>query len=94
MKSQLEQHVRSALHTKNKQLSSALNTDAAISDLKKRILQGYAQLDGVRDHPTVKFQIPDFRSFFGKVLQATYSRAVKHFENIICLSALKKPWKA
>jgi hypothetical protein len=32
---------------------SALNTDAAIFDLKKRILQGYVQLDGVCKHPLV-----------------------------------------
>jgi hypothetical protein len=40
MKSQLEQHVRSALHKKNKQFqffeeASTLNIDAAIFDLKK-----------------------------------------------------------
>jgi hypothetical protein len=32
---------------------SALNTDAAIFDLKKRILQGYVQLDGVHEHPVI-----------------------------------------
>jgi hypothetical protein len=33
--------------------ASALNAGAAISNLKKRILQGYLQLDGVREHPLV-----------------------------------------
>jgi hypothetical protein len=33
--------------------ASALNTDAAIVDLKKRILEGHEQLDGVREHPLV-----------------------------------------
>jgi hypothetical protein len=32
---------------------SALNKDAAIFDLKKRILQGYVQLDYVHEHPQV-----------------------------------------
>jgi hypothetical protein len=31
--------------------ASALNTDEAILDRKKRIRQGYVQLDGVRQHP-------------------------------------------
>jgi hypothetical protein len=31
----------------------ALNTDAAIFDLKKRILQGYVRLGGVHEHPLV-----------------------------------------
>jgi hypothetical protein len=35
------------------EVAGALNTDAAIFDLKKRILQGYVQLDGVREHPQV-----------------------------------------
>jgi hypothetical protein len=30
--------------------ASALNTDAAILDIMKQILQGYVQLDGVREH--------------------------------------------
>jgi hypothetical protein len=30
---------------------SALNTDAAIFDLKEQIFQGYVQLEGVQDHP-------------------------------------------
>jgi hypothetical protein len=33
--------------------ASVLNKDAAIFDLRKRILQGYVQLDGVREHPLV-----------------------------------------
>jgi hypothetical protein len=33
--------------------ANALNADSAISDIKKRILQGYMQLDGVREHPLV-----------------------------------------
>jgi hypothetical protein len=33
--------------------ASALNTDAAVFDLRKRILQGYVQLDGIRVHPLV-----------------------------------------
>jgi hypothetical protein len=33
--------------------ASALNTDVAIFDVKKRIYQGYLQLDGVRLHPLV-----------------------------------------
>jgi hypothetical protein len=33
--------------------AGALNTDAAIFSLKKRILQGYMQLDGVREDPLV-----------------------------------------
>jgi hypothetical protein len=30
--------------------ASALNTEAAIINFEKRILQGYVQLDGVREH--------------------------------------------
>jgi hypothetical protein len=33
--------------------ASALNRDTAIFDLKKRILQGYVELDGVRQHSLV-----------------------------------------
>jgi hypothetical protein len=32
---------------------SALNTDAAIFDIKKQVPQGYMQLDDVREHPLV-----------------------------------------
>jgi hypothetical protein len=57
MKSQLEQQVRSALYAKNKQLSSSkkqvLLTHMQHMHLKKRIFQGYVQLDGVREHPLV-----------------------------------------
>jgi hypothetical protein len=59
MKSQLDRRVRSALHTQNKQLTdffgeaSPLNIDAATFDLKKQTLQGYLQLDDVREHPLV-----------------------------------------
>jgi hypothetical protein len=33
--------------------ASALNTDAAIFDLKKRTLLGYVHSDGVHEHPLV-----------------------------------------
>jgi hypothetical protein len=33
--------------------ASVLNTEAAVFALKKRIRQGYVQLDGVRQHPLV-----------------------------------------
>jgi hypothetical protein len=33
--------------------ANAINTNAPIFDLKKRILQGCVQLDGVRKHPLV-----------------------------------------
>jgi hypothetical protein len=33
--------------------ASVFDTGAAIFDLKKRILQGYVQLDGVRENPMV-----------------------------------------
>jgi hypothetical protein len=46
--------------------ASALDTDAAIFGLKKRILQGYVQLDGVREHLRFKLHLLEFRSFLGK----------------------------
>jgi hypothetical protein len=36
-----------------KEEASALNTDAAIFDLEKLILQGYVQLDCACEHPQV-----------------------------------------
>jgi hypothetical protein len=33
--------------------ASSLNTEAAVIDFEKRILQGYVHLDGVREHPQV-----------------------------------------
>jgi hypothetical protein len=33
--------------------ASALDTEAAVFDLKKRIHQGYVQLDGAHEHPLV-----------------------------------------
>jgi hypothetical protein len=56
--------------------ASALNRDAAIFDLKKRILQGYVLLDGVLEHPVVEIPNARVSVFFGKLLEATYSRAV------------------
>jgi hypothetical protein len=56
MKSRLVQHVQNALHTMKKQLvlkRSALKIDAPTFDLKKQVLQGYVQFDGVREHPLV-----------------------------------------
>jgi hypothetical protein len=55
---------------------SALNTDAAIFDLKKQILHGYVQLDAVHEYPLVETQNARISVLFGKVLQATYSRPV------------------
>jgi hypothetical protein len=68
--------------------TSALNTDAAFFDLKKQILQGYVQLDGVCEHLLVQTPNARISVLFGKVLQATHSTH-QHFENIICLSAMK-----
>jgi hypothetical protein len=33
--------------------ASALNTDAAVFELKKWILERYVQLDGVHEHPKI-----------------------------------------
>jgi hypothetical protein len=52
--------------------ASALNIDAAIFDLKKKIFQGYVQLDGVNEYPRSKIQMPEFRFF----LENYYKRHV------------------
>jgi hypothetical protein len=55
--------------------ASALNTNAAIFDLKKWVLQEYVQLDVSANIPWFKLQMPKFRSFL-EVLQTTYARSV------------------
>jgi hypothetical protein len=72
--------------------ASALNTDAAILDLKKRILQGYVQLDGAREHPWFKLQIPEFRSFLEKYCKQhipDQSKLRKHYLPICCEETLE-----
>jgi hypothetical protein len=52
--------------------ANALNTDAVIFGLKKRLLQGHVQLDDALVYiPNARISV-----LFGKVLQATYSRLV------------------
>jgi hypothetical protein len=46
--------------------AGALNTDVAIFDCKKQILEGYMQLDGVRTSLGKNLQMPEFRSFLEK----------------------------
>jgi hypothetical protein len=73
--------------------ASALNTDAAFFDLKKRILQGYVQLYGVREHQTgLNSTCPNFGPFW-KSTASNIFQTSQHFKNMICLSAMKKPWQ-
>jgi hypothetical protein len=46
--------------------ASAFNTEAAVFDLKKRILQGHVELDGVRKHPDLNSKCPNFIPFLEK----------------------------
>jgi hypothetical protein len=72
--------------------ASALNTDSAIFDLKKRILQEYVQLDVSANILWFELQTPEFRSFLEKYCKQHIPDQSTFIENIICLSAMKKPW--
>jgi hypothetical protein len=59
--------------------ASALNINAAIFDLKKQILQGYVQLDGLRKHPldlTPNFG-PFWKSTANNIFQS--SQTLRHY---------------
>jgi hypothetical protein len=56
--------------------ASALDIDAAIFDLKKQFLRSMCKWIVSANIAWFKLQMPEFRSFLGKVLQAKYSRPV------------------
>jgi hypothetical protein len=72
--------------------ASVLNTDATVFNLKTLILRGYVQLDGVCEPPGLNSKCLNFGPFW-KSSGSNIFQTRQHFENIICLSAMKKPWK-
>jgi hypothetical protein len=92
MKSELEQHVRSAIYKEQAvelKRASALSTNAAIFDLKKRFLQGCVQLDGAREHPLVLTSNARISILFGKVQQATFPRPVNTLKTLSILMSIR-----